>query len=194
MLAIGLMSGTSMDGVDAAVIYTDGLYHIEDRGHFSLSYEPHVRLLLKSAEYAVRKNKGDLIRTRENFALLFQEFLYTEMKCPSSYWPEPLSFDRIIELSTELHLQAIEHLVEQSGLHLKEIAVIGYHGQTVFHNPKEKVTVQLGNPQWLAKQLKIPVIFNFRQADIDAGGQGAPLAPLYHQALAIRITYAHWRF
>ena len=59
--------------------------------------------------------------------------------------------------------------------------LIGFHGQTIYHNPQEKVSIQLGNPQKLAKLLNKDVVFNYRENDIALGGQGAPIAPIYHQ-------------
>jgi len=135
MISLGLMSGTSMDGIDGALIETDGEFQIKSLACESLSY-------------------GNL------------------------------SKDEILNKTTELHSELISHIISKNKNF--KIDIIGYHGQTTYHNPAEKKSIQMGDPQYLANKFKIPVVFNFRQNDIDHGGQGAPLAPLYHQALMIQ--------
>ncbi|HEV2614088.1 MAG TPA: anhydro-N-acetylmuramic acid kinase [Gammaproteobacteria bacterium] len=134
MISLGLMSGTSMDGIDAALIETDGEFNIKRLAHESLSY-------------------GNLSKSE------------------------------ILEQTTLLHADLIAKLLLNTK---NKIDIIGYHGQTTYHNPAEKKSIQIGDPQYLANKFKLPVVFNFRQNDIDHGGQGAPLAPLYHQALMIQ--------
>ncbi|MFU8798300.1 MAG: anhydro-N-acetylmuramic acid kinase, partial [Gammaproteobacteria bacterium] len=137
MLAIGLMSGTSMDGVDAALLETDGELQIKSLGHLSLSYDT-------------------------------------------------ASSEEILHNTTAWHQKAVEQLLRYTHYSSKSIDIIGYHGQTILHKPTEGISVQRGDPQILANTFGIPVISQFRQNDLQHGGQGAPLAPLYHQALAIR--------
>ena len=75
-----------------------------------------------------------------------------------------------------------EHFLALKDLDILEnCELIGFHGQTIYHNPKKKVSIQLGSPQKLAKLLNKNVIFNYREDDIALGGQGAPIAPIYHQ-------------
>ena len=99
---------------------------------------------------------------------------------------QSLNFNNIIQYSTELHAKATKQLLTKLNLSSDKIDVIGYHGQNVYHMPTQKLTIQIGDKTLLEKLTRIPVITNFRQNDIDNGGQGAPLAPIYHQALAIR--------
>jgi anhydro-N-acetylmuramic acid kinase len=135
MISLGLMSGTSMDGIDASLIETDGESTITRLAHVSLSY-------------------GNISKTE------------------------------ILEKTTALHGELISQLISTHKNY--KIDIIGYHGQTTVHNPAEKISIQIGDPQFIANTFNIPVVFNFRQNDLDHGGQGAPLAPLYHQALMIQ--------
>ncbi len=157
--SIGLMSGTSMDGIDAVLMETDGKYIISSKAALSLAYEPKFQLELRQAEVASRKAKNNAA-----------------------------SLDIIIK-STELHAKLVKDLLKKANLSPKDIDVIGYHGQALYHNPSEVITIQIGDGQLLANLTGIKVVNNFRIDDVRNGGQGAPLAPLYHQSLAIRDTY-----
>lgn len=160
MFAIGLMSGTSMDGVDAALIETDGTSAlIRPIDHLHLPYLPAFRAELRLAEKAVYKSQGRL---------------------------SPDDLKNITEQSTSQHQNAVNQLLQKLNLPHQAIDVIGYHGQTLLHRPKEGISVIIGNGQNLADLTGIAVVNDFRSADIAAGGQGAPLAPLFHHALAIR--------
>jgi anhydro-N-acetylmuramic acid kinase len=85
---------------------------------------------------------------------------------------------------TQRHREAVEALIQQSGLARAEIKLIGFHGQTIRHMPHEGITEQIGDAAWLAAQTGIAVVADFRSNDVKHGGQGAPLVPLYHAALA----------
>lgn len=147
---IGLMSGTSADGIDAALIYTDGT-QIKRTGHAATySYPPAIR----EAIYAARENAADFLA-------------------------DPNRRDSLIRGITDAHAEAVISLKKQAGN--PDIDVIGFHGQTVYHNPAQARTIQLGDGTRLARLTKTPVIYDFRAADMEAGGQGAPLAPIYHQ-------------
>ncbi len=151
MLAIiGLMSGTSADGIDAALIHTDGK-QIKRTGHAATyAYRPAIR----EAIYAARENAAD-------------------------YLADPNRRDRRARAITDAHAEAVTSLKKQAGK--PAIDVIGFHGQTVYHNPVAGRTIQLGDGTRLARLTETPVIYDFRAADMEAGGQGAPLAPIYHQ-------------
>ena len=145
--ALGLMSGTSLDGIDAAIIKTDG-HTVKSFGPFmSMPYSDEFKDSLRA-----ELGKKVIRRT------LQKELTY-------------------------LHAELIENLLLKHGLVTSEIDIVGFHGQTIYHNPKEHFTLQIGDGALLAELLEISVISNFRGNDIAAGGQGAPLAPVYHQAL-----------
>lgn len=149
--AIGLMSGTSLDGVDAALLLTDG-QHILGRGHATTHPMP--------AALAQR------LRSAMHTPFTAMEFA---------------ALERDITL---LHAQAIDALLAESELYLSDIGVIGFHGQTLVHAPHQQISWQMGNPHLLVQRYNIPVIHDFRRYDIAHGGEGAPLVPLYHAALA----------
>ena len=157
--SIGLMSGTSMDGIDAVLMETDGKYDIKSKTNLSLVYEPEFQLELRRAEAVSRQAKAN------------QAPLETIIK------------------STKLHAKIVKDLLKQVNLSPEDIDVIGYHGQALYHNPSEGITIQMGDGQLLANLTEIKVVNNFRIDEVRNGGKGAPLAPLYHQALAIRDIY-----
>ncbi len=153
--AIGLMSGTSMDGADAAVVETDG-YQVSSTGKsVFVPYSPGFR----------------------------QSFRELERHDPAKH-PD---FDHLIGELTAFHADAVETLLEKSHLDRGQVDIIGFHGQTVYHAPDQGITIQLGDGKDLARRTRIPVVSDFRSQDIRHGGQGAPLAPLYHQALAAEL-------
>ena len=150
-LVIGLMSGTSADGVDAALLRTDGAMIAESIGFVSMPYEDGLRRAILS----LMKGAGDM--------------------------------NAIARALTEIHRQAVEALIAHSGVARRDIALIGFHGQTIIHRPEQGYSLQIGDAAWLAAQTGIPVVFDFRSNDVKHGGQGAPLVPLYHAALAGRL-------
>ncbi len=182
MFSIGLMSGTSMDGIDAALLETDGQNEVRELANVSITYEPEFKLILKATEQIVRHYQGDLNQVRKFFSSGLKNF---SSNLAQEINPH-INYDEIIQHSTELHLQAVRKLLQHTAIATENIAVVGYHGQTFFHSPTTKTSVIAGNAQYLADQLGIAVVADFRHDDINAGGQGAPFAPLYHQALAIR--------
>ncbi|TNE58817.1 MAG: anhydro-N-acetylmuramic acid kinase [Alphaproteobacteria bacterium] len=154
--ALGLMSGTSMDGVDAAILRTDGRRIMGRGGTLQLSYDADMRGALKMALTTARPLKG---RQR------------------------PPALERLEEALTDAHVVAVERLLESEGLRPRDIDFVGFHGQTLVHAPDQGRCLQLGDAQRLADRLGINVVADFRAADMAAGGEGAPLVPLYHQAL-----------
>ena len=97
-----------------------------------------------------------------------------------------ITLDDVIQHSTELHIEAVKKLLSKTGYDAKQIDVIGYHGQALFHRPSIKKSIIVGNGQYMADVLGVTVVNDFRSRDVAAGGMGAPFAPLYHHALAIR--------
>lgn len=159
-LAIGLMSGTSMDGVDVALIETDGTA-VQAFG--PTQFRP----------YADRE------RAAIRAALVAGPTL-------SERWERPDVVAEAERIVTEAHLDAVEEFLALSGLSANEIAVVGFHGQTIFHAPDRGLTVQIGDGLALARGLGIPVVYDFRAADVAGGGQGAPLVPVFHAALVAK--------
>jgi anhydro-N-acetylmuramic acid kinase len=168
MRCIGLMSGTSMDGVDGALIETDGTpCSLQSLSHVSLDYPDDFKQALKQAEAEIHAASGDLTMAKKTLAEKHR-----------------LNLDHIIEQSTDYHIDCVKRLIEKTGA--KKIDLIGYHGQTFYHNPAQKISIILGNARRLQETLGIQVVYDFRSNDIAHGGQGAPLAPIYHLALATR--------
>lgn len=149
--ALGLMSGTSLDGIDAALIRTDGEQVQEFGPWLTVPYDEQMKTIL----HAAVRGKGDL--------LLAEHVL------------------------TLKHAEAVKALLEKANLTYKDVSVIGFHGQTVAHRPEEDMTWQMGDGALLAEKTKIDVVCDFRRRDVAAGGEGAPLVPLYHAALARRM-------
>jgi anhydro-N-acetylmuramic acid kinase len=155
---LGLMSGTSMDGVDAAVLNTDGETIAGFGPHLTRPYGETERAVLREALAAAR---GLASRDARPGVLADAE--------------------RIV---TAAHIEAVRAITGQNPS--LRIELVGFHGQTVFHAPERHLTVQIGDGRALARAAGIPVVFDMRAADVAAGGQGAPLVPIYHRALAAR--------
>lgn len=157
---LGLMSGTSMDGVDVAMIRTDGRTIADFGPTLFRPYGSEERSVLRAA---VRDARGMTGRT-DRFG----------------------SLDAAEAIVTSAHVKAIASLKVQAESAGMRPELIGFHGQTVLHAPERGFTVQLGKAESLASRFGLPVVYNFRSADIEAGGEGAPLVPVYHRALCRR--------
>lgn len=163
--AVGLMTGTVLDGnIDVALIKTDG-EAIEDFGTYRLSpYPQWIRSMLEETLKAAR-------------AWNFEG-------------PEPAIFREAEDALTRAQSAAVRNLVESHGLSMADIGVVGFHGQTVLHRAPQPgrlgETRQLGNGGLMHELLGCKVVYDFRSADMRAGGQGAPLAAAYHAALLRR--------
>jgi anhydro-N-acetylmuramic acid kinase len=154
------MSGTSMDGVDVALIDTDGETAVAFGPTASFPYSEVDRRLLRGAlqDAVALKERSD----------------------------RPGRLGAAEAMVTERHAEAVETFVASHGLSREDIALIGFHGQTVLHRPHDRLTVQIGDGAALARHLGIEVACDFRAEDVAAGGQGAPLVPVFHRALALR--------
>jgi len=158
LTAIGLMSGTSLDGVDVALIETDGR---RVKAFGPSGYRPYTdkeRSLLRQAlteavDLPQRDARPGILREAERAV-------------------------------TVAHAEAVAAFIAQNRIASGDIDIVGFHGQTVLHRPEQKMTVQIGDAAALAKAIHIPVMHDFRAADVAAGGQGAPFVPVYHRALA----------
>lgn len=156
--AIGLMSGTSMDAVDAAIVTTDGHTHVEAGPSLAVPYPRALR----------DRVAGELAGAMALSA------------------PRPLPHN-LLELEREITLmqaEVVNQLMSEANMLASEFDVIGFHGQTVAHRPDQGWTLQLGDGSLMAAETGVDVVNDFRSADMTAGGEGAPLAPLYHLALA----------
>jgi anhydro-N-acetylmuramic acid kinase len=146
--AIGMMSGTSLDGIDVALLRTNGETISEYGDWLTIDIPRNMQQALRG----LMKGDGDFMLVERDF--------------------------------TRMVADVVNQLVAQSALTQNDIAVIGFHGQSIIHRPKSGASWQLGNAALLAELTGISVVTDFRRADIAAGGQGAPLVPVYHAALS----------
>ena len=160
MHVIGLMSGTSMDGVDVALIETDGERTIRFGPQAWFPYDDADRAVLRGALVDAATLKDRAAR--------------------------PGVLGAAEAMVTERHAAAVEAFLARFDVPRESVDLIGFHGQTVLHRPADRLTVQIGDGQALAARLGMKVASDFRAADMAAGGQGAPLVPVYHQALVER--------
>ncbi len=156
--AIGAMTGTSMDAIDLAYLETDGRQ--------TLKFGP-------SASYPFTDEERALLRR----AVAAAKFLGRRDERPA-----PLA--EAEELITRRHIEVIRTFLDENGFEAAAIDIVGFHGQTVLHRPERGLTVQIGDGALLARKVGIDVAYDLRAADMAAGGQGAPLVPVYHRALA----------
>ena len=152
--ALGLMSGTSMDGVDASIIQTDG------RSKYQA-------ILNKYFEYpsSIYQN---LIKLRD------------KIKSSKDLKKHQKKIRGVEKEITIFHAKVVNKTLKKTK---KNVDFIGFHGQTIFHNADEKITNQLGDGKLLSKLTKKKVVYNFRNNDLKNGGEGAPLTPIFHQLL-----------
>ncbi len=149
---IGLMSGTSTDGIDAAFLRTDGDAYIEVIDSLSMSYDDELRSKIKS-QFGKNRKDADVIDVEREITLK--------------------------------HSEIVNALVEKVAP--LKIDLVGFHGQTIYHAPDIGETLQIGDADLLSKETGIDVVYDFRSADVKAGGEGAPLLPIYHKAIALRL-------
>jgi anhydro-N-acetylmuramic acid kinase len=154
--ALGAISGTSMDGIDVALIATDGRQAVTPRAGATYPYPAALR-----------------------------EELQAIVAAPAIAESAPL--DEIEAAVTRAHGDAIARFLEETGNLPAKLDVIGLHGQTICHRPERRFTRQLGSGAEIADRFGVRTVYRFRHADVAAGGEGAPLVPLYHQALAATL-------
>ena len=156
--SLGLMSGTSADGVDASIIQSDGKtkYKVIKDQYFEYNKE-------LSQNFHNLKEKINTINDLKN---LKKEILALEKKI------------------TLFHAKIVEEVSKN-----QKIDIVGFHGQTIYHNSSEKISNQLGDGRLLSQLTKKNIVYNFRQNDILNDGEGAPLTPIFHQLLATQNQY-----
>ncbi len=157
--AIGLMSGTSMDGVDVSIVKSDGINQFTN-------------ILDEYFEYDI-----DLYEKLVNLRNLI-----LNTKDQKKYSEKLSDIEREITLFHSIIVNKV--LLKYND----EIDLIGFHGQTIFHSPEHKISKQLGDGNLLSQLVKKKIIYNFRQNDLINGGQGAPLTPIFHNLLSINIS------
>lgn len=155
--AIGLMSGTSMDGIDVAFVETDGRALVSHGPASFYPYDGSERALLRAA---IAEAAGLDDRTTR-----------------------PGKVGEAERLITGRHAEAVDAFIAEHRLDRGAIGVVGFHGQTVLHRPDKRLTIQIGDGKALARTLGLTVAWDMRAADVAAGGQGAPLVPAWHRAL-----------
>ena len=156
--SIGLMSGTSMDGVDLSIISSDGYNEFSNILDYYFEYDKNLRdqlILLRN-----------LVETKEDLSK---------------------NIVNLRELERNLTLFHAEVVNQSLKKYNGSVDFVGFHGQTIFHNPKERITNQLGDGNLLSQIIKKKVVYDFRQADINNNGQGAPLTPIFHYILSKKI-------
>jgi 1,6-anhydro-N-acetylmuramate kinase len=162
MTAIGLMSGLSLDGIEVALVVTDGERQVERGVSLTFPYSAELRERLREAVAAAWRLNGEgggTASDRDLLAAVEQEL-------------------------TALHAEAVKFFLETNALARDAVAVLGFHGHTVCRDAARGILRQIGDGEVLARAIGIDVVFDFRAADMAAGGHGAPMLPVYHRALA----------
>lgn len=167
LTSIGLMSGTSLDGVDVALLKTDGQDYVEPGPVLHYPYSRDVKIWVQRAIRAALEGRDGA----EEIGKATSEV-------------------------TSAHIRAVQKLMEKNYLSREEIDVVGFHGQTILHRPPVDTasvgrTWQIGAGQMIADELRLDVVDQFRQADMANGGEGAPLAPVYHAMLVRAMKPGH---
>ena len=157
--ALGLMSGTSMDGVDASIIQTDGKSKYKAILDKYFEYPKNIYKNLTTLRDKIKSSK-DLKKRQKQIKVVEKEI-------------------------TIFHAKAVNEILKKKKVN---IDFIGFHGQTIFHNAAKKITNQLGDGRLLSKLTKTKVVYNFRENDLKNGGQGAPLTPIFHKMLTEKFT------
>ena len=150
--SVGVISGTSMDGIDVALIESDGEAELKTGPAATFPYPSEVAQRLRAVV-------ADL----------------SEAQAPQ------LELERLV---TDAHVAAVDAFIDRFTIARERVALVGLHGQTILHRPRAGLTRQLCDGARAAAALKIDVVSDFRSADVAAGGEGAPLAPVYHAAMA----------
>ncbi len=157
--ALGLMSGTSMDGIDASLIRSDGEKKLDIIGNLYLKYD----LELKNALTNFSQKINSLDNLKDNL-------------------------DEYEKLERAITIKNSEIALKIYNEFNFKVGIVGFHGQTIIHKPKENYSIQMGNAKLLSQLLNTNVIYQFRKNDIENGGEGAPLTPIYHHLLKKKLN------
>ena len=157
--ALGLMSGTSMDGIDASIIISDGEKNIDIIGNLYLKYDSELKNSLSN--FCKKINS-------------LQDLEYNQTE-----------YNKLERKITIKHSEIASKICKKFSFNPN---IIGFHGQTILHKPEEKYSIQMGNANLLSQLLKKNIIYQFRKNDIKNGGQGAPLTPIYHHYLKKKLN------
>ena len=152
--ALGLMSGTSGDGIDACIISSDGITQYKEISNQYFEYDQNIYKNLHNIKGKIFKRE-DLRKNKNEINNLEKEL-------------------------TLFHAKVVNKVLELTD---KKIDFIGFHGQTIYHSPIEKISKQIGDGNLLSQLTKKIVIYDFRQNDIKNGGEGAPLVPIFHRKI-----------
>ena len=157
---LGIMSGTSMDGLDCSLIETDGKNYCkiisENSYDYSIKYQNKLKkIIINLPKY--KKEQINYIKKNEN-------------------------------LINEEMIRIIKKFINSTKYNKKNINFIGLSGQTIVHNPKKKYSLQLGSAEKIFNKIKIPIVYNFREKDIYFGGHGAPIGCFYHKLILQKIN------
>ena len=155
--SLGIMSGSSVDGLDFSLIKSDGEKNVEIITNkffeFEINFRKQVFMLID--EFNARSNKNTNFKNFKDLDKQFTNFVDEKINL----------FFKVLDFSFE------------------KIDVIGIHGNTIYHSSKKKISIQIGNPNFLAQKFKKPIVYNFRENDLLCGGQGAPLVPIFHKSI-----------
>lgn len=157
--ALGLMSGTSMDGIDASIIISDGEKNIDIIGNLYLKYDSELKNSLLKLSQKIN-SLHDLKENLNQYEKLEREITIKHSKI-------------VLEISKKFNIQP---------------NIIGFHGQTILHKPEKGYSIQMGNAELLSQLVGTDVVYQFRKNDIKNGGEGAPLTPIYHHHLQKKLN------
>ena len=155
LISLGLMSGTSSDGVDASIIQSDG--ENEYKPLYDSYFEYDQDIFEKIHTVKERINNSSQLKS------------------------QAIEINDLEKKITLFHAKVIKEIINNSK---KKIDIIGFHGQTIFHDQKEKISKQLGDAKLLLQLVNKKIIYNFRENDLNNGGSGAPLSPVFHKLIA----------
>ena len=156
--ALGVMSGTSIDGIDFSLIRSDGIKSVDiifnHYVKFNLKIKEKIRYIIDQFKH----NPYEVVKNNSKYADIEKEF-------------------------NQLIISKVKFIFSKNEFNIKDLDLIGIHGNTLIHDPKKNISLQLGDYSFISKTLNKKVVANFRDKDISLGGEGAPLVPIYHQAI-----------